>query len=609
MKKSLIIILIGSFLLGGCNKYLDIVPDELPTEADAFRDRNAAMRYLYACYSPIGGVLTSKYTDGAIDQVTADEVVTPWLTWNYSLFTQGDYSASAPRIYYWSDLYRAIRLCYILLENIDQVPEVSAEERQRFKGEATFLIGYYHFALIRAYGPIVIADKKMDVNMPVSDYPVRSPYDSCVNFAVGKLDEAAQLLPREIVNLQELGRVTSVAAKSIKARLLLYAASPLFNGGGGQKPSLYANFKNDDGTQLISSVYDKEKWKRAANAAKEAIDLAEQAGHKLYESTQFASTYPSDPTEKKLRMVFLDKTVTKEVIWQETEREKKYGFQYKSTPYLSGSAGGAGNGISPTISTVEMFYSKNGLPIDKDPGYNYTNRYKDTTGPNGRTLILNLNREPRFNTWIAYHNSYYEVKRGTAYRVLMQFRRNDVYGRKNRTTDYSLTGYLNKKGVYPLLDQTQVWVSYEYPWPLIRLAELYLNYAEALIEYGQDFSTAKQYIDRVRTRAGIPTVDESWAAVGGANSQETLRDIVRHEKSIEFYLENHRFWDLRRWMVASEYINAIPRGMNVEGTTDADFFQIKDINFKRVFTDRNYLMPIPQAETNKNEKLKQNPGY
>src|SRR5699024_5574077 len=123
----------------------------------------------------------------------------------------------------------------------------------------------------------------------------------------------------------------------------------------------------------------------------------------------------------------------------------------------------------------------------------------------------------------------------------------------SRTNNYSPTGYLNKKGVSPLLNQSVLQMSEHYPWPVIRLSELYLNYAEALIEYGQDLGTAKQYIDLVRERAGIPSIDQAWAPIGGANDQNTLREIVRQERTIELYLENHRFWDLRRWQIANDY--------------------------------------------------------
>lgn len=597
----LIVIVIFSTVFS-CENYLDIVPDERPTEEDAFRNPNAALGYLYSCYSYIPNQRSGTFS---IDLMTADEIVTAFEHETFAKFPRGEYTASNPVISYWDDLYKGIRQCYIFINNVDGVDGLDNSSKTLYKAEANFLIGYYHFLLLRMYGPVVIADQQFDINMPVADYPLRSTYDDSVDFIVSKLDEASQDLPLQPISTSDYGRATSVIAKSVKARMLLYAASPLFNGGGESMASLYADFIDDEGNQLISTTYNKEKWKRAADACKEAIDIAGAAGIELYENSTYNSDLPSDPIEKDLRYVFVDKNST-EIIWGETRKESIYDFQFKSTPTVSGFAW---NGVGPTLTMLESFYSKNGLPISKDPDYNFNNRYNIVDTDLGTTIGLNLEREPRFNAWISYHNSYYEVIRGAEKQVLTQYRRNDNYGIQGRSNNYTPTGYLNKKGVAPELVQNQYSVSVNYPWPVIRLGELYLNYAEALIEYGQDLSTAKDYIDKVRTRAGIPTVDEAWNPIGGANNQSTLRDIVRQERTIELYLENHRFWDLRRWQIADQYLDDNLQGMNIQGETDEEFFQVTEVQFPRSFSERNFLMPIPQSEINKNELLIQNPGY
>ncbi len=604
MKKPLIILLLLTMAVSftGCQKYLDIVPDERPTESDAFRNERSALGYLYSIY---GYIPNQRKGTTSIDLLTADEVVTAFEHELFAQFPRGQYTASNPVISYWNDLYKGIRQAYIFLDNIDAVPGVTPEKAKQWKAEANFLIGYFHFLLLRMYGPIAIVDHKMDINMPVEDYPVRATYDECVDFIAQKLDEAAANLPATQTSNGDYGRATSVIAKSVKARMLLYAASPLFNGGGANGSSLYDGFVDAEGHQLISTTYDPEKWKRAAIANKEAIDAALAIGKHLYKNSTYDSELPADPIEKDLRYTFVDKQ-SQEIIWAETRRETAYDFQNKSTPYLSGTSW---NGISPTLRMIQYFYTENGLPISVDPTYDYADRFNIVSTDLGNTLALNLHRGPRFNAWISYHNSYYEILRDGDKQILTQYRKNDNCGIQGRSNNYSPTGYLNKKGVAPLLDQSRLQVSVNYPWPVIRLAELYLNYAEALIEYGQDFATAKEYIDKVRLRAGIPTIDDAWAAVGGANDQETLRKIVRRERTIEFYLENMRFWDLRRWQVADQYLDNKLKGMNIQGETDAEFFQVTEVNFPRSFSQRNYLMPIPQAEVNKNEKLIQNPGY
>jgi len=343
------------------------------------------------------------------------------------------------------------------------------------------------------------------------------------------------------------------------------------------------------------------------------IELSEANGYQLYQNSTVTGL-PANPVEKDLRYTFVDKE-SKELIWTDTRREGIYDFQNKSTPFFSP---GAYNGVAPTLSMVELFYTKNGLPIDKDPEYNFEGRYAVGTSPaGGTTLNLNLDREPRFNAWISYHNGNYEITRpGGITSVKTMFRRNDEHGIKTRSNNYSPTGYLNKKGVNPKFGanqntEAQPTITESYPWPLVRLAELYLSYAEALIEYDPaNIALAKTYIDKVRVRAGIPTIDEAWEPIGGANTQEQLRSIVRQERSIEFYLENHRFWDLRRWMTAEQPLGTQAKGMNINGTTDAEFFNVTTVQFVRNFrSPAFYLMPIPTADINKNPNIVQNIGY
>ncbi|WP_202803347.1 RagB/SusD family nutrient uptake outer membrane protein [Pedobacter arcticus] len=591
----------------GCQNFLDVVPDERPTEADAFKDEFAAENFLYSCYSSLP---TPRVGQNAIDLMTTDEVVTAFEHETFARFPKGTFTASTPVISYWATLYKGIRQCYILINNIDQAPGLTTENKALYKAEAKFLVAYYHFLLVRMYGPVVIVKEVKDIESDASTYDARSKYDDCVKFICDMFDEAASNLPPKQTG-SAYGRATSTAAKAIKARMLLYAASPLFNGGGGLATSFYTDFKDKAGVQLIPTTFDKEKWKKAADAAKEAIDFAESQGYALYKNSVVPGL-PSNPIEKDLRYTYIDKTST-EIIWADTRREGIYDFQNKSTPFLNA---GAYNGVAPTLSIIEQFYTENGLPIDKDPSFGYANRYGIGVSPfGGTTLNLNLKREPRFKAWIAYHNSNYEIQRPGVEFVKVLFRKNDNCGIKTRSNNYSPTGYLNKKGVNPQFgsgqaQELQPTVSESYPWPVVRLAELYLDYAEALIEYGVDLGTAKTYIDKVRVRAGIPTIDAAWTPIGGANDLATLRSIVRQERTIEFYLENQRFWDLRRWMIAEPYLGVKAKGMNIQGTSDATFFTVTEVIFPRAFrSPAFYLMPIPIGEINKDETLVQNPGY
>ena len=611
IKRNYIYVMLVLFvaLTSSCSKFLDVVPDERPTEEDAFVDEFAAERFLYSCYNYLPSVRVGQ---SSIDLMTTDEVITSFEHETFAQFPKGTFTASNPVISYWGTLYKGIRQTYILIDNIDKVPGLSADKKADYKAQANFLIGYYHFLLVRMYGPVILVDGVEDVNQPSATYKARSTYEESVNFVVSKLDESANSLPAKRIG-NEYGLATSLAAKAIKARMLLYAASPLFNGGGGLKTSFYADFNDKSGKNLIPTAYDKEKWKKAIDAYKEVIDLAEGQGYGLYANSPMTGL-PTIQVEKDLRYTFVDKE-SNELIWTDTRREGIYDFQNKSTPFYSP---GAYNGVSPTLSMVELFYTENGLPIDKDPEYNYSGRYGVGISPaGGSTLNLNLNREPRFNAWISYHNGIYEILRpGNVTSVKTMFRKNDDQGIKGRSNNYSPTGYLNKKGVSPKFGanqniETQPTITESYPWPLVRLAELYLSYAEALIEYdASNITLAKTYIDKIRTRAGIPTVDQAWSKIGGATTQAQLRSIVRQERSIEFYLENHRFWDLRRWMEAEQPLGTQAKGMNIQGATDAEFFNITTVQFVRNFrAPAFYLMPIPTADINKNPNIVQNIGY
>ena len=194
-------------------------------------------------------------------------------------------------------------------------------------------------------------------------------------------------------------------------------------------------------------------------------------------------------------------------------------------------------------------------------------------------------------------------------RVLLDFTKNGNQGRKNRNNNYTPSGYLNKKGTFPnqLMAKNGVTVI-SHPWPLLRLADLYLSYAEACIETG-DLAEAKTYIDKIRTRAGIPTIDAAWGSIGVTPDQAKLRQIVRQERQIELYLENQNFWDMRRWLLAKDAFGHKAKGLNIEATSIEEFAKLKEVVFERAFSDANYLLPIPIADINRNSNLINNPGY
>ncbi|MCD8184216.1 MAG: RagB/SusD family nutrient uptake outer membrane protein [Bacteroides sp.] len=640
MKKFYKIFIVMTCLLSGvlssCD-YLDVVPDEKATEKDAFEDKEAARRFVYSCYAYIPN---PRNGTESLDLFTADEVVTAFEHERFASFPKGNYSASNPVISYWNSLFQGIKQCYILLNNIDMVPALEASVKADYIAQAKFLIGYYHFLLVHNYGPVILVKEEPSLTTPADQYAARSPYDECVDFVCQMLDEAAEGLPATRLN-EYYGLATSVAAKSIKARLLLYAASPLFNGNS----EFYADFKAKDGTPLMHLTYDANKWQKAKSAYEEAIRMAEAAGFRLYTKTDYflvgyENIEPVDPVQHTLRYAAIE-PANPEIIWADCRSEGAYSVQNKSLPFCNGSAY---NGVSPTLAMLKRFYTKKGLPVDVDPDFPKGNSIYDpiTLGdgnasigdPEAKTIRFNLDREPRFYSWVGFQGGFYEILSSTDGKG--SYQDDDSYNKYNlkdnqgklvcdfviggntsrqpageslRTNNYSPTGYLNKKGVvpgYPV--RKELYNPPFYPWPVIRLAELYLGYAEACVECN-DLPTAKTYLNMVRERAGIPDVDTSWSGIATLD-QNRMREIVRQECMIEFYLENQTFWDLRRWKEAEEYLGVKAKGMNILGKTIDEFGQETEVTFERKLeSPTQYLMPIPVEDINRNQNLAQNPGY
>ncbi|NDV60666.1 RagB/SusD family nutrient uptake outer membrane protein [Bacteroides sp. 519] len=617
----LLVLLLG---VASCD-FLDVVPDEKPTEDDAFEDVNAAERFLYSCYSYLPN---SRAGANSLDFMTGDEVITAFEHETFARFPKGNFSASSTVISYWNTFFQGLKQCYILINNIDKVPNLPGVTKNDYIAQVNFLIGYYHFLLVRCYGPVILIKEEPSPGTSPSDYLGRTSYDECVTFICEKFDAAAADLPNERPQ-RNYGLATKPAALALKAKMLLYAASPLFNGNS----SFFNNFKDVDGNPLMPLAYDANKWKLAKDAYKTAIDAAKAAGHELL--TEIGDPdinrlkYPTDPTERLLRFNIIE-AGNKEILWADARDEGAYGLQNKSMPRAHGTTY-PWNGVSPTWSMLSRFYTENGLPYDEDPAYkdnnkfeivNLTDEHVDVAKPGEKTILFNLGREPRYYAWVAFHGGYYEVRSAAsngAYdkypefdangRLVCNFLKSGICGVGEQTNDFSPGGYLNKKGVHAGNEVKNAQAGpKEYPWPIIRMAELYLSYAEACVET-DDLQTAREYLNKVRTRAGIPTVEESWSGVAEL-TKDKLREIVRQERQIEFYLENQNFWDMRRWLLAADAFNHKHQGLNIKGESIEDLAQLTEVTFERKFNSpAHYLLPIPSDDVNRNSKLVQNPGY
>ena len=631
-------LLVGCALLSAsCNSFLDIVPDNVPVIDHAFTNAMEAEKYLFTCYSYLPG---SGEPSGNIGMTAGDEI---WLNmpnhvaapaWDY--IAKGVRSADKSQPDFWkgSDytyaLFVGIRDCNTFLENIEdmsKVADLTADKRARWIAEAKFLKAYYHYYLLRMYGPIPIVDRNLPVSASPEEVQVkRQPFDDCVKYIVDLLDECNPDLPAVITNRQsELGRITKPINRAVKARVLLLAASPLFNGN-----SDLANFRDNDGLPLFASEEDSGKWAQAADAAREAIESAENAGHDLYyfDDAPFEIS-ETTKTQLSVRQAVCDRW-NDEVVWGRSGGRGRAGatLQNACMPMLDASMNiNAVRGcMAPTLQVVEEFYTRNGVPIEEDKTLDFTeiNELRTATADERynfqegyTTARINFDRENRFYADIGFDGGKwimeYHPSRSDVDTYVLQAKVGQLgYGQVQGAT--SSTGYFTKKLVHweSGFGNTTAGVV-EYAWPEIRLAEIYLMYAEALNEAEGPVADVHLYLNKVRSRAGLESVEASWRKYSTnptkPDTKEGMREIIRRERLIELALEGHRYWDLLRWKLATDYFNQPITGWDV-GQSDAEaYYQVKTIYNRTFVAPRDYFNPIPNSEMNVNGNLVQNPGW
>jgi hypothetical protein len=634
--KFLAIIICSISLFMSCEDYLDIVPDGTQELSLLFNRKETAYNALANCYSYL------PQNDGTYASyvLASDELAVPVPKEpNAIKLMKGQQSVSSPLMGYWSgfsatgrgqgSLWEGIRSCNTLIENIDLVVDMTQEEKNQWKAEAKFLKAYFHFLLISNYGPIPI----VDVNLPISasDEAVRldrKTVDECFRYVVETIDAAITDLPERIIGNNDIGRIDQVIAKSIKAKALLYSASPLFNGN----TSLYGSFVNANGEHFFNQNNDDSKWGLAAEAAKEALDAAISHGATMYYYTETAPLFDTNNFQFKLvrdqynnRFAITDPW-NSELIWGNSSPVTNGQYWQIQSPAMmkdptSSSVEASWQWLSPSLRMVETYYTKNGLPINEDLSFEYADRYNITTiGFNqrfyaqfaNRTAKLNLNREPRFYASLGFDRG---INRTWGSIWNLKMREGEAHGRVANTGDYLVTGYALKKLVHQDSEGDAYNKTITYPWPMMRLSELYLNYAEALNELNGPSLEVYDALNKIRERAGIPSVQDAWSDVAYAATpnkhtiKEGLREIIQQERMIELAFEGHRYYDVRRWKLAEEYFTTPIKGWSVNEETEANYYQVTDVSQRAFNAPRDYLQPISFIELSRNPNLIQNPGW
>lgn len=600
-------------VLSSCDKdFLNQVPDDKINIEDVFKRRKESEMYLANVYNYIRSDndwnSANSPWEGLSDEI--DITYNDYPTYSMNL---GNWDRNRGDYNYWNHYYKGIRSASYFLQHIDENQEIKdlyPELLPKYKAEARVLRAWFYFMTMRQYGPVVILPETPiapDATIEEMSLP-RSPMDECVNYVASEIDRALADLPLTAESSNDRARIDKGMALALKSRVLLLGASPLYNGNAD-----YASFKSPDGTPLINQTYDANKWKRAADAAKELIDLNKYSLYKEVDASGNIKPYES------LKNVFL-RDWNSEIIMARANGTM-YAVDKNGSPYKVGGWSSWG----PTQQAVDAYFMSNGqIPItgyngDGSPVINSGSGYTESGFTSSSTQYYDtgtynmyVNREPRFYVAITFNGSkWINNAFGSNGQPLTIQMYNGGNSGKYNGRNWSRTGYVVRKLVNPsstvnpevIAQRTEV---------LIRLAEIYLNYAEAMNEFQYSASTSEPsalfYINEIRKRAGIPQYGVGANALPVPADQAAMRDAIRRERRVELAFETHRFFDTRRWKIAAQTDGGPFYGMDIEATNTANFS--KRVVFEtRPWNNKYYLWNIVQDELNKDKNLVENPGW
>lgn len=546
---------IALLVTSACNDALDreIVMSLTADQVQKSYERSRARINGIYTYLPWGLM----YSDGAMMASATDEAEHTLETCAIQKFNTGAWNQKDNPDGAWNNNFNGIYAANLFIANSYDIemdyyrldPDANKQESyqrclddiKRWRYEARFLRAYFYFELVKRYGGVPLITEPMDVE---SDFQIpRNTLDTCFKFITAECDSAAKNLPEVYSdNATNLGRITKGAALALKSRALLYAASDLFNNPDKWAPG-YAH------PEYISNrTMDRDSlWEEAAKAAKAVIDLKE-ANYSL------SSDYPG-----------LFKTYNNAEIILTRRGGSSNDFEKANFPigYDLGNSG-----TTPSQNLVDAYEMKDGSEFDWNTPAHKAAPYS--------------NRDPRLAYTVLLNNTNFNGRP-----VECWTGGKDGKGKSRATkTGYYLNKYVNSE-----LDLLQGRTSV-HSWIIFRLAEIYLNYAEALNEYDPGNADIKIYVDKVRQRSGVnmPTLPNGL-------DQSKMKKRIQHERRIELAFEDHRFWDVRRWMIAPETLGATLRGCEI--ISRGGLFEYNPIDVeKRSFTTKMYLYPIPESDLN-----------
>lgn len=609
---SLVITLVLSCTTSCQKDFLDLQPQDKFAEDAVWNDPALIETFVNNIYFGIphgfSNMMLSSLTDETMYNAdfgssnVTKSLVTPS---DYSVWDENFWTANRYRQMVWAYVYKNIRACNVFMERIDAAPFDNEQLRSRLKGEVHFLRAHLYHNLVSIYGGVPIITKAYGLN---EDYSVaRNSYEDCIKFIAEECDKAAALLPL-MHSGSTLGRATKGAALTLKARALLFAASDLYNSnaswaGGYANPEL-VGYVGGDRTA---------RWQAAKDAAKAVMDLGI---YSLYMPN------PGSPEEasKNYANLFLSKQNPEDIFvrffLQKTD-ESWDGYNPGLYNNPNGYHGwGSNTPIGQMVDSYEMIDGSKfswsnpahaAKPYEnRDPRFYASINYEGAVWRPRPADVTNMDPEGRIQT------GFWDITEGGTVKKTIP----GLDTRKGPIEDWNgtYTGYYLRKFIDPTVNAQ--YVKQDHPWRFMRYTEVLLNYAEACIGLGQE-GEAREYINMIRKRAGMPEVNESGQA---------LVERYRNERRVELAFEDHRFFDVRRWMIAPQSLENA-KGVDIRYRVEASAtggansyyelrknvpvaptFRVIDIQ-ERAWRDRAYFMPIKLDEINRNNKLIQNPLY
>lgn len=579
--KFLTIGLMATTMLASCADILDKKPLTEISDNDLWSDPALLKAFVNSRYNQVG-------VNGAesMQSSIVDETELTWLrgceTHNFARLSPTDLGRMNGAWWgwdnrSWSTKWTNISNCNIFFERVDNVAFTDETEKTKLVGQVRFIRAFEYWDLIARWGAMPIITKSFSINDREEIVgQKRNTYKECIDFLVSELDQAAKELPANWSG-DDYGRATSVAALALKSRILLYAASPLMN-------------EDVKIPEVGYTTPEPDRWQKAAKAATEALDAAQNAGYELYNLN-------GDPS-KNYQLIFMDNTAAnKETLFARMGTSSADGESISSCDQYNNPNGyGGWGGNCPLQELVDAYeVVKDGVASKFD-----WNNPEEKANPYA-------NRDPRFYATILYDGAKWMTRNVETY-FDVDGNGNITGGGKdtkfgNDSWNASPTGYNMKK----FMDEGYALNSWNFcarNWIHLRMAELYLNKAEALY-YTGDEEGAREALKPVRQRAGMPAVTATGT---------DLLEAIKNERRIEFAFEEHRYFDVRRWKEAPKYFGTTVHAITIKKYPDGKkTYEVdklrSDVGGDRKWDDKMYWLPIPKSEMDKNPNLVQNPGY